>query len=37
MIVVVPKPVDPGMIVAMSDTSLFKMPCIKPETRLERR
>ena len=37
MVVIIPKPVDPGMIVAMGDTSLFRMPCIKPETRLERR
>jgi hypothetical protein len=36
MIVVVPKPVDPGMRVAMGDTS-SKMPCIQPETRLEKR
>ncbi|HSY17162.1 MAG TPA: hypothetical protein VK815_02465 [Candidatus Acidoferrales bacterium] len=37
MIVVIPEPVDSGMVVAKGDASLFTMPCIKPETRLERR
>lgn len=36
MVVVVPKPVDPRMLVAMGDVS-SKMPCIKPEARLEKR
>jgi hypothetical protein len=37
MVVVVPKQVDPGMVVAMGDTSLRTMPCIDPGTRLEKR
>ncbi|MFZ1072529.1 MAG: hypothetical protein WAO21_03745 [Verrucomicrobiia bacterium] len=37
MIVVIPKPVDSGMMIVTNDTTLSKMPCIKPDTRLERR
>ena len=37
MVVVVPEPVDPQMTVAIRDTSLFRTPCIRPKTRLERR
>jgi hypothetical protein len=35
MVVVVPKPVDNGMVVGVGDISRFKMPRIKPETKLE--
>ena len=35
VIVVVPKPVDSGMVVAISDTARFRMPCLQPQLRLE--
>jgi len=37
MVVVVPESVDPGMIVAAGANSSGKMPCLKPDSKLERR
>jgi hypothetical protein len=37
MIVVIPKPVDPGLTVAAGDATRFNLPCLKPSTRLDRR
>lgn len=37
MVVIVPESVDPGMVVDARDSSLSKMPCLKPELKLERR